>query len=262
LILQPLLDVLKQTMHPSSVFACLLLMFVGVLLLYLRSAERWGKRWLVAVMAGYWIISTPVGSRLLVRGLGNYGAVARASEVPGDTVIVVLGGGASTYHANGLTVSVPSDATAFRVLEAARLYRLLGDPLIIASGGVVFPAGDPTPESDVVGKGLMDLGVPPQRIVSESRSRNTIEQAAALKAILLARHINHFVLVTSRMHMKRSLAVFRAAGLAPYPSAAPLRSDGLPDRPAWLPDEGYLRVSGEAIYDYLALGYYWARGRL
>jgi len=83
-----------------------------------------------------------------------------------------------------------------------------------------------------------------------------------LKAILQARHAEHFVLVTSPTHMKRAVAVFRAAGLAPYPSVTRVRSEGLPDGWALLPYESYLRLSSDAIYDYLALGYYWVRGRL
>ena len=69
MMLQPLLDVLKDTMRPSSPFACLLLMLVGVLLLYSKAGPKWGRRWLIGVLVGYWIISTPLGAGLLVRGL-------------------------------------------------------------------------------------------------------------------------------------------------------------------------------------------------
>jgi uncharacterized SAM-binding protein YcdF (DUF218 family) len=194
--------------------------------------------------------------------MDGYHSIARASEVPRDSAIVVLGGGSFTYRTGDLSLNLPSNSTALRVLEAARLYRLLGDPLIIASGGVVFRAGNPAPESDIIGKSLIDLGVPSQRIVSDSRSRNTREQATELKGMLEARRIDHFVLVTSPMHMRRAMAVFKAAGLAPFPSVALARSDPSPEAWAWVPDQGWLWVSDEAIYDYFALAYYWARGRL
>jgi uncharacterized SAM-binding protein YcdF (DUF218 family) len=262
-MLQSVIDVLKSTLRPSSIFTCLLLVLVGALLLYVKSAAKLGRRWLMAVIAGYWMISTPVGARLLMSGLiGGYAPLEKPSEVPAGSAIVVLGGGSFTYRAGGLSLDVPSDATALRALETARLYRLLGDPLIIASGGAVFPVDNPDPESEALGKALVGLGVPPQRIVYESRSRNTLEQAAESKAILQTRHINHFVLVTSSLHMKRSLAVFRAAGLSPYPSAARVRSEGLSDGWPLLPQQRFLSLSDEAIYDYLALGYYWARGRM
>jgi uncharacterized SAM-binding protein YcdF (DUF218 family) len=262
-MLQSVIDVVKTSLRPGSIFTCLLLVLVGVLLLHLKSGAKVGRRWLIAVMAGYWMISTPVGAGLLMSGLtGGYAPVEKASEVPAGSAIVVLGGGSRTYRAGGLSLDVPSNESALRALEAARLYRLFGDPLIIASGGVVFPADNPNPESEALGKALVGLGVPPQRIVYESRSRNTLEQAAQAKSILQARHIDYFVLVTSPIHMKRSMAVFRAAGLNPYPSASRVRSEGLSYRWPWLPQKSYLLLSDDAIYDYLALGYYWARGRM
>ena len=260
---QWVIDVLKTALRPSSISACLSLVLVGVLLLYLRSGAKFARRWLIAVIAGYWMIGTPLGARLLMSGLTDgYARVEKASEVPGASAIVVLGGGSATYRAGGLTLDIPTGSSALRALEAARLYRLLGDPLIIASGGIVFPADNPDPESEMLGKTLVSLGVPPQRIVYESLSRNTVEQAAQSKAILKARHIDHFVLVTSSIHMKRSMGVFRAAGLSPYPSASRLRSEGLSDGWRLMPRKSYLDLSDEAIYDYLALGYYWARGRI
>ena len=261
-MLQSVIDVLKSTLRPGSIFTCLLLVLIGALLLYWKAGAKLGRRWLIAVIAGYWTISTPLGARLLMTGLtSGYAPVEKASEVPVGSAILVLSGGSFKYRAGGLSLDVPSEATALRALEAARLYRLLGDPLIIASGGAVFPAANPDPESEALGKALVALGVPPQRIVYESRSRNTLEQAAQSKAILQTRHINHFVLVTSSLHMKRSMAVFRAAGLSPYPSAARVRSEGLNDYPL-LPQQRFLSLSDDAIYDYLALGYYWARGRM
>jgi hypothetical protein len=40
------------------------------------------------------------------------------------------------------------------------------------------------------------------------------------------------------------------------------RSDASLEGWPWLPDQGSLWVSDEAIYDYFALVYYWVRGRL
>jgi len=63
------------------------------------------------------------------------------------------------------------------------------------------------------------------------------------------------VLVTSPIHMTRSLAAFRAAGLDPIPSSAPLRGD--PDGRFWtiLPDIESLSISDGASYEYVALAY-------
>jgi uncharacterized SAM-binding protein YcdF (DUF218 family) len=261
-MLQPVVDVLKSDMRVASIASILLLVLVGVLLLYSKR-RTWGRRWLVGVVSAYWFISTPLGAGLLMRGLaGRYTAVQSRSDVPGASAIVVLGGGSFTFRAAGLSLDTPTMSSAFRLLEAARVYKLLDDPLIIASGGVVSPGGNPNPEGEMLGKFLVDLGVPAQRVVYETQSRNTLEQASQVKAILQARHIDRFVLVTSPTHIKRSMAVFRAMGLRPYASVARVRTEGLADGSLLVPTQGYLQISDEAIYDCLALGYYWARGRL
>lgn len=262
-MLESVLDVLKDTLHPSSILTWLLLVLVGVLLLYSKGRSNWGRRWLIAVVVVYWMMSSPLGAELVIRALSSgYAPIQNPSEVPRGSAIVVLGGGSFTFHHGGLTLDVPTKGSALRALEAARLYRLLGAPLVIASGGIVSDNGDPDPESEMLGRALVSLGVSPPRIAYESRSRNTFEQATEVKTILRARQLDHFVLVTSPMHMRRSMAVFRAAGLNPIPSVARVGSEGMRDGPLLLPRDTYLHLSDDAIYECLALGYYWIRGRL
>jgi hypothetical protein len=58
---------------------------------------------------------------------------------------------------------------------------------------------------------LVKAGVPWGAIVEESQSKTTHEQAVAVASLLRERRIERVVLVTSQTHMRRSLAVFRAA---------------------------------------------------
>jgi uncharacterized SAM-binding protein YcdF (DUF218 family) len=258
---QSIIDLFKTSLRPNSVFGCLLLVLVGVLLL--RGHGRWGRRWLVAVLVGYWAIATPLVAQFLASAIsGSYTMIESPAEVPGESAIVVLSGGAFTYRAAGMSLDVPSNETAFRLLEAVRLYRLLGDQTVIVSGGTVFPETGSDAETAAMDRSLVDLGIPPQRIVNESNSRNTEEEAAQLKVLLEARHIDRFVLITSPMHMRRSLGVFRSFGLRPYVSISRITSEGLPQGPPLLPGESSLRASDQAIYEYGALVYYWVRGRL
>ena len=64
------------------------------------------------------------------------------------------------------------------------------------------------------------------------------------------------------MHMRRSLAVFRAAGFDPVASTAPLRSEQLLPPYSLMPDDEAWWLSDMAMYDYVALLYYWGRGWL
>ena len=67
--------------------------------------------------------------------------------------------------------------------------------------------------------------MPTDRVIIESESRNTREEAVILKRLLAERGIDRFVIVTSPIHMGRSLAAFAVEGMHPVPSASPLYQD-------------------------------------
>lgn len=174
--------------------------------------------------------------------------------------IVVLGGGTEEYSAGSDALMSPSSSTALRTLEAVRVFRLLdGRPLVVASGG--RPRREQrTPEAKVIADALVRLDVPADRVVVESESTNTREQAVAVPRLLASRGIRRFVLVTSPTHMARSARVFRAQDADLVVSTAPLLSDNTRRRRFFVPNEPSFRLSDQAIHEYAGTAYYWARG--
>jgi uncharacterized SAM-binding protein YcdF (DUF218 family) len=232
---------------------------IGVALLFAR--PRWGRRWLAATIVGYWVISCPAGASLLARTLtGGYRPLASAEEAQGARAVVLLSGGSKTVRAAGGRLGVVTHPTALRVLETVRVYRLLGDPLVIVSGGVTDPTARALPESEVIRKAVVDLGVPADRVVVESESRNTHDEAIVIRRMLTERGIAQFVIVTSPLHMWRSLATFGVQGLHPVPSAAPLYQDAAGQPFALTPNDVSLEVGSAVVYEWLARAYYWWRG--
>ena len=83
-----------------------------------------------------------------------------------------------------------------------------------------------------------------------------------IKRMLAERNITQFVLVTSPLHMRRSILAFEQEGLHPIPSPARLVPErSAADRRFW-PSAQWLSVSDDAIYEWLARGYYWWKGWL
>jgi len=258
-----ILDFLKQHLHPSSPFTILLVMGVGVAGLYLRPSSRWPRRYLLAAVAGYWFIATSTGAALLVAGLGRgYGALHSRQEARGAEAVVVLGGGAGTISGGGHVVGVLAPQSILRALEGARVAKLIGAKLVVASGGVPRPDLQLKPESEMIAAILVAAGVPAERVVQESSSKTTLDQARIVPGLLRERGFGQFVLVTSPVHMGRSLALFRAQGIDPVPSASLMRSDHLPPPSRFVPEVESLIASDEALYDYVAWIYYWAKGWL
>ena len=67
---------------------------------------------------------------------------------------------------------------------------------------------------------LVRLGVPETRIVVETKSRNTHDEAVVVAPLLESMGIRQTVLVTSEIHMRRSLGTFKAAGIDAVPAIA------------------------------------------
>lgn len=223
--------------------------------------RRWGQRLLIALVATYWLLASPWFSGVLHAGLdsGYLPLEVDIGEVDG---IVILGGGAASYHSNSDQLQVLSEASAERALEGARLYDLLNPSWVVVSGGP--PDRSDPPESRALRGALIELGVPPSAILEESLSGDTFDQARELGPVMVEMGIDRFVLVTSGFHMRRSLAVFQAAGWDPVASPTPVADSDLDRGPlaTLLPDNDALKRSELASREYLALLYYWVRGRI
>lgn len=257
-----LLWAIKDNWHLSSLLPLVLALTLGLVLLYVRRTAIWGRRWLTAVILGYWAMATPMGSWLisapLVHGQPRLETVADAR---GAQAVVVLGGGIVSRSANGMVLD-DLMASGLRVIEVARVYRLLGNPLLVVSGGNTQRLKVPRPESAALRRAAVSLGVPTGRVLEDDKSLTTREQAVEIARLLGERHIDRFVLVTSPLHMRRSMAAFLTVGLNPVPSASQLRGDS--DAPFWTlrPDRESLNLSDGALYEYAALVYYWVDGWL
>jgi uncharacterized SAM-binding protein YcdF (DUF218 family) len=257
-----MIEFLKETMRPSSIPCLLMLLAPGLALLYVRPLARWGRRWLAALLVAYWSLSAPISVRVLTRTLMHGYAPVEASQVSGAQAVVLLGGGSLNVRLEGQQLSVVTASTALRALEAARVYRMAGAPLVIVSGGVTERRDGAAPESEALRLALVHLAVPPERIVSESTSKNTRDEAVLVAEMLRARGITRVVMVTSPLHMWRSMVVFARQGVHPIPAIAPLAPSGRDFGVGVLPTESALLVGDAVAYEWAACAYYWWRGWL
>jgi len=212
---------------------------------------------LLAYVTVYWLLATWTGATLLTFAVahGLTQLPDRESAGGADTV-VVLGGGAATFGQSGAVIGLLTSGSVLRALEAARVYKAIGARLVIVSGGIPTPGFQLAPESALLRAALIDAGVPADRIVQDPEARTTREHPRTLGPILQSHHVSRFVLVTSPAHMRRALAVFRAAGLDPVPSVSLRRPENLPP-PKWIvPTNESLYQSGQAIYEFGAWVYY------
>jgi uncharacterized SAM-binding protein YcdF (DUF218 family) len=258
-----LVDVLKRSMHLGTITFVLILLAVGLIVVAATRSRRWSLLYFGSAFFGLWAVSTPaVAERLAATVDSGFTPIVRVEDARGADTVVVLGGGSWTYRYGQSVVKEPTRAAIFRLMEAARLFRLLGQPTVIVSGGVTSRDPGAAAESEALRDMALRVGIPADRIVLESVSHNTRDEAVEIKRMLGARARAPFVLVTQPTHIRRAMAAFRSVGLEPVPSPAPEKSAGDWEHGRWLPDNVALELSDNVFYEWFALGYYWQQGWL
>jgi uncharacterized SAM-binding protein YcdF (DUF218 family) len=133
--------------------------------------------------------------------------------------IVLLGGAIHTRISQSRGRVAVNDA-ADRMVGAVELARRHPEARILVTGGdgSVIPRG--LHEADFMRVLLIELGIAPERIVLERESRNTWENAVDSLAVAKPAPGETWLLVTTAMHMPRSVGCFRRAGwgsIIPFP---------------------------------------------
>ncbi len=256
-----LVETLKHFLRPSSVSFLVIVLAVGVALAFARRTRRQSRWYFAGVLAIYWIGASPVFVEPIIRWQASgYRRLETAADARGAAYVVVLGSGNYTIRAGSLSLNELPLPGYLRVMEGARVYALLDRPMVIASGGVTERAAGARSEADAMRAVLTQLGVPADRILLEAESRNTREEAAAVARMLAGAPRAPIVLVTSPTHMRRSVAVFKAAGFDVVPSVAPFKSDHASEHLRWMPNDLGLELLDAVVYDAAATAYYWIEG--
>lgn len=222
-----------------------------------QRTRLWGQRWLWGLFLFYLVFSTPAGSRMIAAPL-MWGITPLQSieAAKGARVIVVLDGSTDRYEGNSDILEIPGASSAMRALEAARVYKMLEEPLVIVSGGDVSRKRNWSPEASALRDAVVKLGVLPQHVLLDSDSQNTRAHALNLVRLLKDRGISDFVLVTSPTHMLRSILTFRSVGANPVPSPCHSPVDNKQGWSAFCPSPEALVFVQQAMHDYLGLAYY------
>lgn len=199
----------------------LLLVVLGAALIVLKREllipsrrARWALRVGFACWALLWLGATPAVSVALVRSLEPAMPAAEAvapSALRAQTALVVLGSGVGPAIPGVPPRERLDAASRARTLGAARWYALTQPAAVIVTG--VGPDGEPGASTEAMADALTHAGVPRERVWLEPRAANTRENARYSLAMGRARGITRFVLVTSALHMPRSLREFRRAGV-------------------------------------------------
>lgn len=242
---------------PSN--AAAMLCALGVLLLATRLRKVGSRVLTLGVVLLLVLGFSPLGNLLMLPLSERFPAWSAAGRSPDG--IIVLGGAIDpeTSQARG---SLEVDSSAERIITMLQLARRYPAARIVFSGGSANLIQTPVPEAPIAGDLLEDFGTARSRIVLESESRTTAENAAFTRKLVSPKPGERWLLVTSAFHMPRSIGAFRKAGfdVEAYPVDWRTRGrrDGL--EPFNTLSAGLARTD-VAIHEWIGLIAYWATGR-
>lgn len=171
--------------------------------------------------------------------------------------IVVLGGHIQGNRHNWFE-EYDRNKVVSRESMAALLYQAGRSDLILLSGGALE---GPISDTANMARSLQSMGIPPEAIVQETRSQNTLENARLTDETLRSLERQRILLVTSALHMPRAMSAF--AGRPMEITAAPLPPQIIwpadRNKSIFAPDLHTLLASQTIIKEYAGLILYWIR---
>jgi len=226
-----------------------------LLLLALLAGWR-GRRWLargLVVLALSWLLAAGCGPmpQWLLAGLqGPYVATATGSWAPRNA-IVLLGAGTALVDHSAVEPSFFADG---RIVQTVALYRACKAAgrlcRVLVSGGDAQHHGEA--EATAYGKVLRRLGVPAQDLQLETHSMNTWQNAQFSRPLLRDYGAQRVLLVSSALHLRRSLLYFAHFGIRP----TPVRGDWLVPVWSFAPLGWNLALTDAAWHEYVGIARY------
>ena len=241
----------------KPILSALVLPPAGPLLLALLGLLLMGRRWLGGAILSLlgigmlWFLSCNAVAIGLAHTLSPpvKPLNIRGAELANVQAIVILGGGVRG-QAPEYGAPQPSSSTLERVRYGAWLARQAKKPLAFA-GGVGWAAARGTaPEAEVARAVLKDdYGM--ELRWSDSRSRDTAENASRMAEAMRGDKIVRIALVTHASHMPRAKAAYEKAGFqvtpAPTGFALPRERELL----EWMPSVHGLDLSRQVLHEWL-----------
>lgn len=248
--------VLKTLLLLSLPLPALLLVVVLGFVVMKRS-NRIGKSLIASSVSLLYLLSLGPVANALIRPLEARFKPLVENSFSDIDYVAVLGSG--VIDLSRLDVEAAPSATSLqRLVHGISLYRKLPASRLVLSGGSGDPERPELVEAEAMKRAAISLGVPPEDIVVEGRSRTTLENVDLLKSRFEGKRI---LLVTSAFHMGRAIAMFKKSGIDVFPAPTAYMSEDVGfSFFSLIPGAGSLGKSTSAFYEYFSRSWYSLKG--
>ncbi len=247
-------------MVASPINLLLFAALTGVLLCFSRRARFGRGLALAAILVLVAAATLPVG-KLLIAPLED--RFPLPPDLPPPEGIIVLGGAIDDGISKARHETV-FDEGGERLTEAVVLAKRYPEAQVVYTSGSSSFAGATSTEALQARTFMSQMGIAPERVTIEDKSRNTDENARFTAAIVHPQSSQRWIIVTSAFHMPRAMGVFEKAGFHPiaYPVAFRTRGYWPDDLRLTFEPVRNLRIFEIAVHEWIGLAAYWVSGRI
>ncbi len=236
----------------------LIFLTVGALLLW-TPWRRMGRRLVGLSTLAFVVIAVFPFGTVAFQELEN--RIPAPKELPENVYGIVVLGGMMDQFVSKARGQTSMGGAVERLTEFADLARRYPDAKLVFSGGSGNFADQTVKEADYVEPFLRSLGMDTGKIVFESESRNTYENAIYSKQAAHVAADETWILVTSAFHMPRALGVFRQNGWTVIPYPVDYGTTGTRTLEPTFNLLSGLGSGSAAIHEWLGLTFYYLTGR-
>lgn len=225
----------------------------------------WRRQWRSAICLGlpavalFILASTSLAEILVAAEERPW---TRASQLAGGTpadAAVALGGG-DRVSAHDLLGFAIADGGS-RLLTALELVRSGRARTLVLGGSWPMPGKPEVPSIRVVQDWVNSWGLCPGSVTNLGICINTHDEAIAFAKLAQGRNWSNVTLVTSALHMRRSVALFKKQGIEVVPVAADFQVEGVSQDLPFSPFPRQHRLSLLALYMHEKIGWWVYRAR-
>ncbi|MDL2401565.1 YdcF family protein [Rhizobium mayense] len=145
---------------------------------------------------------------------------------PADLKCIIVLGGATQNEVTTARGGYELDSAGDRLIETLRLAQKFPQARVVVSGGDGSISGKYEGDAVISERFFVALGLPKDRLIEDTTSRTTFENAVNTKELLAKNGLSDCLLITSGFHMPRSVGIFRKQGIDIVPWPVDYRSTG------------------------------------
>lgn len=207
---------------------------------------------LLFALVFFWFTGSGLLGQWLLKPLQFKSEYFSTADWGKNNALLVLGTG--TFKQRETQTVFPGVISYSRIAAAARLYfdckKTQRTCKIILSGGDQFSNG--VSEAGVMQKYLLDLKINSADILLEEKSHNTFQNAQFSSEILQAQDFDKVFLISSNLHMQRSILYLQHFGIHPIP----ITSDYLTPYYSTAPRGYNFAVTDYIVHEYVGIARY------